>query len=124
MIDNPEWVIVKNSSERHSKYYECCAEPYVDVQFNFTLKRQADMLKIVTITPLVSVIFATLVSFWLPSHSGEKIVLNGINVIVLTMLLKYFINLFPAVATNTPIIGEFNERQTSFCIKNDFSNFF
>jgi nicotinic acetylcholine receptor len=38
---NQKWSYVKSSSERTVKYYDCCPEPYISVQYDLTLQRVA-----------------------------------------------------------------------------------
>lgn len=107
VIQNSEWKIVKTTSEVHAKTYPCCPEPYYDVTFYLTFYRQSSMYKCIVITPAVLVIFMVLVSFWLPPHAGEKILLNGISCVIICILLMYFSQLLPVLAVSTPLIGEF-----------------
>lgn len=95
------------TSTRNVKLYECCTEPYVDIEYNITVKRRSEMYKTVAFTPITIVVLSTLSSFWLPSEAGEKILLNSMNAVILTIFLKYFSNLLPVSATNVPLIGKF-----------------
>lgn len=95
------------TSTRNVKLYECCTEPYVDIEYNITVRRRSEMHKTVAFTPITIVILTTLASFWLPSEAGEKILLNSVNAIILTVFIKYFSNLLPVSATHVPLIGNF-----------------
>lgn len=105
-VKNPAWKILDLTEKRTEKYYTCCPEPYVDITYNFTLARQADMHGSVVSTPLLVVMLTTLASFWLPPQLGEKVALNGFNAVVLSIFIKYFSSSLPALATDAPIVGE------------------
>lgn len=116
-MQNTEWKVIDHSSEVHSKFYACCPEPYYDVTFYITIQRASSMYKCIVVTPAILVIFMVLVSFWLPPHAGEKILLNGVSCLVICILLMYFSHLLPVLAQSTPLIGEklnFNYFKNSF----------
>jgi hypothetical protein len=58
------------------------------------------------VTPAIVIVFMTLVSFWLPPQAGEKLLLNGVAVVVICILLVYFSKLLPVFAATPPLIGE------------------
>jgi len=39
MSNSSGFKIVSTTAERHSKFYSCCEEPYLDLTFNMTIKR-------------------------------------------------------------------------------------
>lgn len=112
-MDNPQWHIVEVTSTRNVKFYECCKEPYADIEYNITIQRRSELQKAVAFTPISIVILTTLASFWLPSVAGEKILLNGFNAVVLTLFIIYFSNLLPVVVTHLPLISNFISFQTN-----------
>lgn len=105
LIRNNEWQITNSSYEREVKLYPCCAEEYVSVQFNFTLKRRANIFRAVVTVPAIGVVLMTLATFCLPVNSGQKILLNGFNVISVILLLMYFTTRLGNMAISTPFIG-------------------
>lgn len=104
-VQNHQWEVTKATTTRNEKTYQCCAEPYPDITFNITLLRRSPMFKTVVITPAVGVILMTLANFWLPAQSGEKILLNGINALIIVTFLTYFAQRLPAMAIFTPLVG-------------------
>lgn len=104
-VENHQWEVIKATTTRNEKTYECCAEPYPDITFNVTLLRRSPMFKTVVITPAVGVILMTLANFWLPAQSGEKILLNGINALIIVVFLTYFAQRLPVMAMHTPLVG-------------------
>ncbi|XP_049282698.1 acetylcholine receptor subunit alpha-like 1 isoform X2 [Anopheles funestus] len=104
LVSNSEWKIVKVSMERHTKYYPCCTEPYIDVTYNFTLHRQSDTHRAIVIVPALVIIILALSVFWLPLESGERILTNGIIALMITIYLVYFAQQLPAISGHTPLI--------------------
>jgi len=64
------------------------------------------MFKSVVVTPALVIAVMTLVSFWLPPQSGEKLLLNGLACVVICILLMYFSQLLPILAQASPLIGK------------------
>lgn len=105
-IPNHEWKIKNITASRNSTYYDCCAEPYVSNTYTITVMRQSPIYKTMVVTPATCVILMTLAAFWLPPQSGEKILLNGINIIMIGVFMMYFGYQLPVMALHTPLVGE------------------
>lgn len=106
-VENSEWLIVNISSTRHEKVYSCCAEAYPDVTLTVKLQRRSPTFKLVVLTPATVVVLLILASFWLPAASGEKIILNGIVILVITLFMLYFAQQLPVMAFHTPLVVKF-----------------
>jgi hypothetical protein len=59
--------------------YPCCPEPYIDVTFEITIRRKTLFHTVNLILPCVAISFLTVIVFYLPSDSGEKITLRSIS---------------------------------------------
>lgn len=105
-LSNHEFKVTSVSSKRNVKMYACCEEPYVDVEFSIKFERRSPMYKAVILAPALVVIVMTLANFWLPAQSGEKILLNGINIVIVVSFLVFFAQRIPALASCTPLVGE------------------
>lgn len=46
LFDVTDWKIVNNVAARTEKKYDCCAEPYVDLTFNLTMRRKTEAEKL------------------------------------------------------------------------------
>ncbi len=68
-----EWDIMAVKAKRNEKYYRCCAEPYPDITFNVTIRRKTLFYTINLIIPCIGISFLTILTFYLPSESGEKV---------------------------------------------------
>ena len=56
-----------------SRYYPCCEEPYPDIIFYLTLRRKSLFYTVNVIIPCVGISFLSVLVFYLPSDSGEKV---------------------------------------------------
>lgn len=71
---NVEWDIMEASAQRNVKTYTCCPDVfYPDVTFNFTLRRKPLFYTVNLILPCVGITILSLLVFYLPSDSGEKV---------------------------------------------------
>ncbi|EDS35712.1 neuronal acetylcholine receptor subunit alpha-4 [Culex quinquefasciatus] len=102
--DESEVWTIQNITVRHNTVtYECCPEPYVDVEYFFTVKRTSSCY-VVVVSPIILILLLTLSVFWLPPHCPEKIVLNGIVMMIATALLIYFSIQLPIRYGNAPLV--------------------
>ena len=51
------------------------------------------------------VIFLCLATFLLPPRAGEKIILGGVNAMLICLFLIYFAHSLPVLTNQTPLIG-------------------
>lgn len=58
---------------RNEKFYTCCDEPYLDITFNITMRRKTLFYTVNLIIPCMGISFLTILVFYLPSDSGEKV---------------------------------------------------
>ena len=58
---------------RNVKIYTCCDEPYLDITFNITMRRKTLFYTVNLIIPCMGISFLTVLTFYLPSDSGEKV---------------------------------------------------
>ncbi len=59
--------------QRSEKFYTCCVEPYLDITFNITMRRKTLFYTVNLIIPCMGISFLTILTFYLPSDSGEKV---------------------------------------------------
>lgn len=84
--------------------------------FELTFQRSSPMFKAIVVTPAIVIIFMTLVSFWLPPQSGEKLLLNGTACIMICILLLYFSQQLTIHASKAPFIGKRRQAQSYFLL--------
>ncbi|XP_059471253.1 neuronal acetylcholine receptor subunit alpha-10-like [Neocloeon triangulifer] len=104
MNNNSQWEIMGVQKQRNLKYYNCCPEAYIDVTYTLQLRRRSEAYRTVVITPATVVVLLTLATFLLPSHAGEKIILNGLTAVIICILLLSFSERLPEMAYRPPLI--------------------
>ncbi|KAK9890652.1 hypothetical protein WA026_012011 [Henosepilachna vigintioctopunctata] len=102
-----EWDILGVPAERHEKYYPCCAEPYIDIFFNITLRRKTLFYTVNLIVPCVGISYLSVLVFYLPADSGEKIALC-INILLSqTMFFLLISEIIPSTSLALPLLGKY-----------------
>ena len=102
-----EWAILSVPARKYIKFYTCCSAPYPDIKFSITLRRKTLFYTVNLIMPCVAICLVTVLVFYIPSDSGEKItmcitILNSLNML---FLLVSEIN--PPTSLATPLIGKY-----------------
>ncbi|XP_030383574.1 neuronal acetylcholine receptor subunit alpha-2 [Scaptodrosophila lebanonensis] len=101
LLQSTEWDI----SSASTKYVR--EETCNYIEFTFTLQRRSSMYTAVIYTPAFTIVLLALSVFWLPPQMGEKILLNGVLIVLVACFLMYFAQLLPVLAENTPLIVVF-----------------
>ena len=104
---NVEWAIMDVPAKKNIKLYPCCNEPYPDITFNITLRRQAKFYIINLLIPSVCINILTILGFYLPSDCGEKISLCISILLALTVFQLLLMELVPPTSLNTPLMGKY-----------------
>nr|AEN03032.1 nicotine acetylcholine receptor beta 3 [Bactrocera dorsalis] len=98
LVQSTQWEIVEGATSYRKQDY------YNYIEFRFNLKRRSSMYTAVIFTPASCIILLALSSFWLPPQMGEKILLNGVLIVLIAAFLMYFAQLLPILAENTPLV--------------------
>ncbi|KAF7491692.1 Acetylcholine receptor subunit beta-like 2 [Sarcoptes scabiei] len=102
-----EWDILRVSAKYNEEYYECCPEPYPDITFNLTMRRKTLFYTVNLIIPCVGITFLTLVVFYLPSDSGEKVTLSISILVALTVFFLLLAEIIPPTSLAIPLLGKY-----------------
>ena len=70
---NVEWDIMGVPARRHVISYSCCPDVYLDITFNISLRRKTLFYTVNLIIPCVGISCLSILVFYLPSDSGEKV---------------------------------------------------
>ncbi|XP_074649881.1 acetylcholine receptor subunit alpha-like isoform X2 [Tubulanus polymorphus] len=105
--ESVEWDILDAPAKRNIKYYPCCVEPYPDITFNVTMRRKTLFYTVNLIIPCVAISFLTVLVFYLPSNSGEKIALCISILISLTVFFLLLAEIIPPTSLVVPLIGKY-----------------
>lgn len=102
-----EWDVLDVPAQKNEKYYTCCSEPYPDITFNITIRRKTLFHTVNLIIPCVAISFLTVLVFYLPSDSGEKIALCISILLSLTVFFLLLAEIIPPTSLVVPLIGKY-----------------
>ena len=102
-----EWDLLDVPARKNEKYYTCCSEPYPDITFNITIRRKTLFHTVNLIIPCVAITFLTVLVFYLPSDSGEKISLCISILLSLTVFFLLLAEIIPPTSLVVPLIGKY-----------------
>lgn len=102
-----EWDILAVTAVRKVKKYPCCPEPYPDITFYIRLRRKPLFYTLNLIAPCVSISMLTVLVFYLPSVSGEKITLSISVLLALTVFFLLLSDIIPPTSLVMPLIGKY-----------------
>ena len=73
---NGEWEFIGFPNQRHIVYYSCCLEPFSDITFYLIIRRKPLYYVFNLILPCIFITAVTLLVFYLPAESGEKVMMR------------------------------------------------
>jgi hypothetical protein len=95
------------TARRNNKAISASSEVYPDITFNITLRRKTLFYTVNLIIPCICISFLTVLTFYLPSDSGEKICLCVSILQSLTVLFLLLNELIPPTSLVVPLIGKY-----------------
>jgi nicotinic acetylcholine receptor len=98
---------MKVPAVRNEKFYSCCEEPYPDIIFNITLRRKTLFYTVNLIIPCVGISFLSILVFYLPSDSGEKVSLCISILLSLTVFFLLLVEIIPPTSITVPLLGKY-----------------
>ena len=102
------WDVMSVPAQRHEKTYPCCPDDiFPDVTFQLTIRRKTLFYTVNLIIPCVAISFLTVLVFFLPSDSGEKITLCISILLALTVFFLLLSELIPPTSLVIPLIGKY-----------------
>lgn len=102
-----EWDIMAVPARRKEKFYSCCEEPFPDITFNITLRRKTLFYTVNLIIPCVAISFLSVLVFYLPSDSGEKVTLCISILVSLTVFFLLLAEIIPPTSLAVPLLGKY-----------------
>ena len=102
-----EWDILAVPAIRNVKFYTCCDEPYLDITFNITMRRKTLFYTVNLIIPCMGISFLTVLVFYLPSDSGEKVSLSISILLSLTVFFLLLAEIIPPTSLVVPLLGKY-----------------
>lgn len=102
-----EWDVLNVPASRNEKFYPCCDEPYPDIFFNITMRRKTLFYTVNLIIPCVGISFLSILVFYLPSDSGEKVSLSISILLSLTVFFLLLAEIIPPTSLAVPLLGKY-----------------
>ena len=104
-----EWDLMQVPAQRHNVfYYSCCKESrYIDISFNITMRRKTVFYTVNLIIPCVGISCLTILVFYLPSESGEKVTLCVSVLLSLTVFFLLLAEIIPPTSLAVPLLGKY-----------------
>ncbi|NP_001297421.1 neuronal acetylcholine receptor subunit alpha-10-like precursor [Aplysia californica] len=100
-----EWELIDVRIRRHVVTYACCIEPYPDVRFTIVIRRKTLYYLFNIIFPCLWLTILSLLGFWLPPDSGEKITLGITVLLAFSVFMLLIAESMPATSEFVPLIG-------------------
>ena len=101
-----EWDLLYITVLRNEVYYACCMEPYPDVTFTVVMRRRTLYYLFNIIFPCLWLTILSLLGFWLPPDSGEKITLGITVLLAFSVFMLLIAETMPATSGFVPLIGK------------------
>lgn len=91
---------------RSSVIYECCPDPYPFVTYKFIIKRRVLYYLFNIVFPCLWLAILSVMTFWLPPDSGEKITLGITVLLAFSVFMLLVAESMPKTSESVPLIGE------------------
>nr|ALB27749.1 nicotinic acetylcholine receptor alpha 4 subunit [Rhopalosiphum padi] len=102
-----EWDLLEVPAIRNEEFYSCCSESYTDITFNIKMRRKTLFYTVNLIIPCVGLTFMTVLVFYLPSDSGEKVTLCSNILVSLTVFFLLLAEIIPPTSLAVPLLGKY-----------------
>ena len=106
-IPNGEWVLVGMPSKLNKVFYNCCKYPFYDVTLHLIIKRKPLYYVFNLILPCALIATLTLLKFFIPPESGEKVGLGITVLLAMTVFLLLVADTLPATSDDIPLLGQY-----------------
>lgn len=100
-----EWELITIYGVRNEVVYQCCNIPYPDVTFTIVMRRKTLYYLFNIIFPCLWLTILSLLGFWLPPDSGEKITLGITVLLAFSVFMLLIAENMPATSEFVPLIG-------------------
>lgn len=103
-VENVEWDLLEVTAKRVIQMYACCPQPYLDLRFQIIMRRKTLFYGINLICPCLAISFLTVLVFYLPADSGEKMSLSISILLSLTVFFLLIFEISPPTSIVVPLI--------------------
>lgn len=102
-----EFDIISVPAHYKKEYFSGIQNPYPDITFTIKLRRKTLFYTINLIIPIVGNAFLTLLVFYLPSDSCEKVTLSISSLVSLTVFFLLLAEIIPPTSLAVPLLGKY-----------------
>lgn len=103
-----EWDLMTAVAHKSKIFYTCCPEPYIDITYNFTIRRRNSHFYTVNIlVPIVSINMLTLLAFNMPAECHEKISLCISILLSLSLFQLVLMDFMPSTSITLPLLSKY-----------------
>ena len=104
-VSSGEWDLIAIPAKRNEIYYPCCPEHYPDITYTVIIRRRTLFYFINLIIPCLLITALTILSFYLPPESGERVTLVITILLAMTVFLLLVAESMPPTSEVVPLIG-------------------
>ncbi|EDO42072.1 predicted protein, partial [Nematostella vectensis] len=104
-VPSGQWDLVSFTAKRNEIFYVCCPQSYPDVTFTLNIRRKTIFYYMNLIMPCFLITGLTLLSFFLPPESGERITLVITNLLAMTVFMLLVADWLPPTSEVVPLIS-------------------
>ena len=107
MTPSGQWDLLGLPVKASLTKYGCCPDPFSDITFRLQLRRKALFYVFNLLFPSIFMSLMSLLSFYLPAESGEKL---GLNITVLLSLVFFLLlgaQLLPPTSDSVSLLGRY-----------------
>lgn len=104
-VNNSEWDLLSVTLKKNIRTHSCCDDPHPDITYVLHIRRKTFYYIFNIIVPCVMLSALTLLTFWLPPTSGEKITLGLSVFLAFSMFMLLIAEEVPATSESVPLIG-------------------
>ncbi|CAH1796315.1 unnamed protein product [Owenia fusiformis] len=107
-LESGEWEIIETNGKRIEYFYAAHPDlPYPEVHYTIVLRRKPLFYMINVVLPVMLIACLTLLVFWLPADSGEKMSMGLTILLSFSVFLLLIVDNIPKTSTATPLIVVF-----------------
>ncbi|XP_041365681.1 ligand-gated ion channel 4-like isoform X2 [Gigantopelta aegis] len=104
-MNSTEWNLINFVQEREVVIFSCCPEPYIFINYHILIKRRPLFYMFNLVVPCLLITLVSLLGFYMPSDSGEKISMGITTLLSMTVFLMIVADMLPPTSDVLPLIG-------------------
>ena len=104
-IDNGVWSVKAIIARRYERKYACCDDLFPELVFYIVMDRQSMYYVHNIIIPAVLITLMSLLVFYLPAESGEKLSLGVTVLLSICVFLIIVMDRMPPTSDTVPLLG-------------------